>query len=426
MKKMLTHNLSLKLCSLVLAFVLWFLIVQIDNPRESKSFTNIPVQIRNTSLLGQENKVYQVLDDSDVLNKVTVVAPRSVIEQLRASDITAYADVRSLTELNTIEIKFDVAGVDSVSGSHGFVQLNVEDKMTKWIRVASSCIGDPAEGYQVTDVRLQQNSIEVSGPKSVMSTIEYAKAEMSVQGQAANLTANVPVKLYDKSDNVISEENLVKSSDFVYMTVEILATKTVPIDAKPKGEAAEGYRATGEITIDPAEVTLAASPAALAGVNKVYLSGDALDITGATDDVTFNLNLRDNRYISDTIKFADSTYKGDVKVSVEIKKIIEKKLDVPTYKISLGNIPTGYEAVLAEEDSKISVRVSGLEQQINSLSGNSISGRVDINSWMRSVNMTELGSGTFSIPVQINVPEGVEVLDDVSIRVLISKQEQEE
>ena len=258
MKKMLTHNLGLKLCSLVLAFVLWFLIIQIDNPRESKSFTNIPVQLRNEDLLAKEDKVFQVADDSNVISKVTVVAPRSVIEQLHASDITAYADMRSLTELNTIEIKYDVAGVDSVSGSHGFVQLNVEDRVTKWIRVTSYCIGEPAEGFQITDTKLQQNSIEVTGPKSVISEIEYAKAEINVQGQSSDLTANVPVKLYSKEDRVISGDNLTKNSDSVYMTVEILATKTVPVEVKVKGDAAEGYMATGEITVEPAEVTLAA------------------------------------------------------------------------------------------------------------------------------------------------------------------------
>ena len=426
MKKMLTHNLGLKLCSLVLAFVLWFLIIQIDNPRESKSFTNIPVQLRNEDLLAKEDKVFQVADDSNVISKVTVVAPRSVIEQLHASDITAYADMRNLTELNTIEIKYDVAGVDSVSGSHGFVQLNVEDRVTKWIRVTSSCIGEPAEGFQITDTKLQQNSIEVTGPKSVISEIEYAKAEINVQGQSSDLTANVPVKLYGKDDKVISGDNLTKNSDSVYMTVEILATKTVPVEVKIKGDAAEGYMATGEITIEPAEVTLAARQATLAGINRVYLYGDSLDISGATDDVTFNLNMRDNHGISDNIKFADSSYKGDVKVIVEIKKIIDKKLDVPTYKINLVNIPSGYEAVLAEEDNKISVRVSGLEQLITSLTGNGVTGRVDVGNWMRNMDISELRSGTFSLPIQMTVPDGVEVLEDVSIRVMISKQETEE
>lgn len=424
MKKMLTHNLGLKLGSLVLAFVLWFLIVQIDNPRESKSFNNIPVQLRNTNLLAQENKVYQVLDNTDVVGRVTVVAPRSIVEQLRASDITAYADMSKLTELNTIEIYYDVAGVDSIDGSHDFVQLNVEEKATRWLRVICSCAGEPAEGYTVTETKLQQTQIEVTGPKSVVDTISYAKVEMNVSGAVSDLSANAPVKLYDKEDHVISEETLTKNVNYIYTTVEILATKTVPVEAKITGEPEEGYMMTGEVTIEPAEVTLAAKQFSLAGMTRVYLTGDALDITGATEDKTITMNMRG--VLADGVKFADSAYRGDVKITVGVKKVVDKKMDIPTYRIALTNIPAGYEAVLAEEDTKISVRMKGLEQLINELSGSSISGKVDVTKWMRSVDASELGSGTFSMPVELKVPEGVEVLEDASIHVMISKQEQEE
>ena len=74
MKKLLTRNLGLKLASLVLAFVLWFLVAQIYDPKDTVTFNNIQVRLINTDLLEQEGKVYEVLDNSNLV-RVTVTGP---------------------------------------------------------------------------------------------------------------------------------------------------------------------------------------------------------------------------------------------------------------------------------------------------------------------------------------------------------------
>ena len=68
MKKKLTHNLGLKLISLALAFVLWYLVVQIIDPTDSMRFSNVQVKLVNTELLEQQGKVYEVLDDTDTVS----------------------------------------------------------------------------------------------------------------------------------------------------------------------------------------------------------------------------------------------------------------------------------------------------------------------------------------------------------------------
>ena len=118
MKKKLTHNLGLKLLSLALAFVLWFLVIQIENPKDTTTFTNIPVKLINTELLDEQNKVYEVMNNTDTLRRVTVKAARSITDQLRAEDIVAEADVSRITDINTVAINFYVqnAAVDSIEG----------------------------------------------------------------------------------------------------------------------------------------------------------------------------------------------------------------------------------------------------------------------------------------------------------------------
>ena len=156
MKKALTRNLGLKLASLVLAFVLWFLVAQIYDPKDTVTFNNIQVRLINTELLDEEGKVYEVLDNSNLV-RVTVTGPQSIVKsELRRSDIVAEADMSKLTDINTIAITYYCENVSNdsveIKGNHDSVRLSVEDKTSKWIKLESNTIGEVASGYMIGNV----------------------------------------------------------------------------------------------------------------------------------------------------------------------------------------------------------------------------------------------------------------------------------
>ena len=187
MKKKIFHNWGLKLASLLLAFVIWFLVAKFGDPIVSVTFPNVRVSLTNTELLDNENKVFEILDNTDTV-RVTVRIPTSMRSQLRASDIVAEADMNKLTDINTIGISYYVPNVDadSISGDHDFVRLSVEERMTKWIRVQSKILGEVAEGYMVAGTIYDQTLIEISGAKSVVEKVSYAGVEIDVSGATSN------------------------------------------------------------------------------------------------------------------------------------------------------------------------------------------------------------------------------------------------
>ena len=89
--KTLTNNIWLKVLALVLAFVLWVLVAQINNPVRTLTYNNVKVTLVGTDVLDAEGKVYQVLDNTDTA-KVTVRAPESIISSITAADISAVAE----------------------------------------------------------------------------------------------------------------------------------------------------------------------------------------------------------------------------------------------------------------------------------------------------------------------------------------------
>jgi len=419
MRKKLLRNWGLKLASLALAMVLWFVVVQIEDPSDTKTFSNITVKLTNTDLLRQENKVYEILEKTDVVS-VTVQAPRSIIGQLRASDIVAEADVSKITDINTIAINCyvqNVEGVDSVRPNRDFVRLSVEDKRTRWVKVVYGTVGEVAESYIVSAVTPDQTQIEISGPKSVVDRVSTANVEIDVTGATTNLAANVvDIRLLDKEGNEVEQDNISKNVNYVRMVVEVLATKQVPVEVNYSGIPAEGYMVTGDAMCDPGQVTIAATTHVLSGIQKIVIPEESLIISGATGDVEEMINLKD--YLPDNVKLADSGFNGKVTASVKIEPIVEKVLEVPVGNVSIVNVPEGVTAELPAERELYELKVSGLAEYVNGLRPAEMRGIIDVTAWMEARGITELSPGVHSIPITFGKSEEI-TLEEIDERVTV-------
>lgn len=424
MRKKLTHNLGLKLASLVLAFILWFLVVQIDDPKETDRFSNVQVKLINTELLEKEGKVYEVLDNTDKVT-VTVTAPRSILKELRASDIVAEADVSKLTDINTIAINFYIENVETnyIKGDHEVVRLSVEDKKSKWIKLVSNTVGDVADGYIVSNVSLDQTNIEISGPESAVSQVDYAAVDISVTGATASLSANVEIQLYDAEGNPVDNKSIKKNVDSAHMTVEVLATKDVPVEIQYMGVPADGYMATGVVESSHATVKIAGTSSTLASVSSIVVPEDRMNITGETSNMVDIINLKD--YLPDNIKFADKKFDGKITATVYIEPIVEKELRIPVSNVTIVNLPEGFAAELPEDLESYKLTVSGLNEFIEPLQQNVMTGLIDIGAWMADEEIEELKVGTYTIPVTFGLSEDVTMKTPVTVVVKITTVEEE-
>lgn len=419
MKKKILNNWGLKLGSLVLAFAIWFLVVQIDDPKESKTFTGIPVTMTNVQLLDQQNKVYEVLDNTDTI-RVTVRAPQSVIDNLRASDIVAEADMSKLTEINTIVISLRVLNndVDSIRCNPDVLKLNVEDRSSKWIGVRYGSVGEVAEGYMVASVQPDQTRIEVSGPASAVEQISYASVEIDVSGATADVSANVEIALYNSEGVLLDLPSVTRNMNYVRMAAEVLAVKEVPIILNTTGSPAEGFLTTGVIESDRSAVKIAGSASDLANVSSINIPAEELDISGAESDVTATIDLRE--YLPANIRLADSDFSGRIKATVYIQPEVKKVLEVDHEKIRVVNVPEGLEVQLPENaDKNYELNVSGLEAAISALPTGTMGGTVDIAAWMKKENMEELAPGVYSVPVSFSLSDDINIENPMYIRITV-------
>ena len=419
MKKALTRNLGLKLASLVLAFVLWFLVAQIYDPKDTVTFNNIQVRLINTELLDEEGKVYEVLDNSNLV-RVTVTGPQSIVKsELRRSDIVAEADMSKLTDINTIAITYYCENVSNdsveIKGNHDSVRLNVEDKTSKWIKLESNTIGEVASGYLIGNVTLDQTNIEVTGPKSAISQVDHAGVDINVTDSTSSLSANVDIKLYDADDNELTLESVKKNVYSAHMTVEVLATKEVPVEIEYMGVPEDGYMATGEVESSVPTVRIAGTASALVGISAITVPEDRMNITGQSSDLVDIINLKE--YLPSNVRLANKSFDGKITATVYIEPIDTKDLTIPADNISITGVPDGMEAEVTSTAEEYNITVSGLTRDVSILRDSSVTGVLDLNQWMEDNGLEELTPGNYTIPVTFNLSEDITVDTDVNIHI---------
>lgn len=420
MRKKIFRNGGLKLGSLVLAYLLWLLVKQFGDPVESATFRGIPVTLTNTELLDEQNKVYQVLDNTDTVT-VTVRAPGSIIDDLAASDIVAIADMSKLTEINTIAISFSVQNgdtVDNIRGNPDVLRLNVEDRSTKPVNVSYNVVGEVADGYIVAGVQQDQNRIQVTGPESQVSQIRYANLEIDVSGATSDVSGYVDIQLYDAEGNLLNLPNVTKSVNSVHLKVEVLAAKEVPVIVNYTGLPADGFLTTGVVQCDPSTIMIAGALSDLNRVSAITIPAENLDITGATDNVVRSIDIR-SLVTASGVRLADSSFNGIVTATVYIEPEVERTLEISSGSISILNVPEGVRARRGETESRYQLVISGLEADISQITEEMLGASVDLAAWMEEKNLEELLPGEYQIPVTFNLPGSVTPENTVTMQVII-------
>lgn len=414
-KEWLLKDWGLKIVSIILAVLIWFLWIQIENPTKSKDFSNIKVTITNEDALDLESKVYKVLGNSDTI-RVTVTAPKTVIDSLTADDIIAEADASDL-ENGEIPIKLSLAGdttYDSIKANNDVISFSIEDRARKYVNLYSNAEGEVAENYFYNGTTLAQNMIEISGPESEVSRVSYGRVNIDISGASVPLSANMEIELCDEDGKVLNLPNVKKQSDYVQVNVSVLATKRLVVYAGKTGEPAEGYIYSGKISISPEVIPVAGDSYALSSAGRISIT-DPVDISGADKDVEKVVDI--SPYLPNDLLFADSDFDGLATVTVYIEPKAYRDIFIPKENIKLAGIPAGREAEILSDG--VHVTLSGLAEELDSLDESTIIAIADIEAWINTNNITDLAAGVHSIPLSFDLTGSLKAADEVHLQVNI-------
>ena len=424
---MITNNFGLKLLAIVISCGLWFMVDSSTDPVERKVFNNIPVEIINTELITNEGKVYEVLDGTDTVN-VTAIGKSSVFDYVSRDDLKAVADLSELTFMNTVGIRVSSARNNSeleFRTNIDNVKLAIEkmDRDQKVINVSTS--GEPASGYVVGGITPSQNVVRYSGPESLINQIDHIDAVININGYSSDINTTADLKIYDADNNEIKNSSIKLNITTVDVAVSILATKIVPLSFVVPDEPASGYVVNGEMLSVPETVVIAGRSGVLDGVSRIVVSDPALSVEDLTESKTAIVNIR--KYLPTGVQFADSSFNGNVSVTIGIEPLVTKELKVPSRNFAAGNTPENLNVTLkeAKEQETYTIRISGTSAAVEAVQEESVIGVVDMDSLLQKLELTEWSAGVYQGDLTFNLPDTVTLEKPYQMTVVLEEIEQE-
>lgn len=314
------NNVGLKIFALAFAFILWLLVTNYNDPVIETRIYDVPVKLLHTDLILGNNRLYSVVDNSDVISMVSISGSRSVLDLIRTEDVTATADVANMTDDGMVPITVSVnkfsASVDSVRSSSAFVELLIEDSATSVFTLETDTVGTVGEDYVLGSIRLEQNQVRVTGPASQVSSVERAVATVVVSGATENITTYSDIVLYDADGSQVSDTNMTMNIYSVRLTAEVLPVREVEIRFSTQGVPGAGYVLSGRNSSDPATVRIAGTASALKNVTGIEIPSSELNVTGLRQSLVKTVNLA--TYLPDGTSFADERFDGKATIRIGI------------------------------------------------------------------------------------------------------------
>ena len=373
MKHKLFDDWGLKLGSVVFAILVWFIVTNFNDPVVQFRVNNVKVSFRNTNVVTDQGQTFEVLNDSNVIDTVTVTGPRSVIDALGEENIVAIADFNDLTLQNTVAIKLSTnkysTQIESIKGSIDTVQLNIENLKTKTLALRTVTSGTVSEGYTIGDVTTDENQVRISGPESLVDGIVRAEVNVPVTGFSQDIITDVDIVLMDADGNAVSSGYISSNISKVRVKVELLQTKRVNLQFESSGIPADGYEATGVITCEPESILVAGRASILQNLDTITID-EPVNITGQAGNMMTLVDVSGK--MPSGVRIADTSFDGKVSVTVYIDHTSTRVIQLDSDDISFINVPEGYEVELVDPEGKYNVTVVGLQKNLDALSTDNI------------------------------------------------------
>ena len=413
--KRLTNNLGLKVLAALFAFILWVVVINVDEPVRTVPYT-VSVKTENEDYITSNGKYFELLDCNNTVT-FNVSAKRTYQEKLSNADFSAVADMEKIEYVDDSGIyrvpvtvscsKFSSNQV-TISSKQLYIEVAMEDRGTVQKRITATTTGNVADGCAIGEVSIvTTNLLKITGPSSVTSMIDTVEANINVEGMNSDVTDTVVPVLYDADRNVIDTTKLKLSINTVTVSAQILKTKDVPVEFATTGTVAKNYMVEG-IEYAPDTVRIKGEASVLNTVSKVTVPAEVLDVTNATGDVKTTVDI--SSYLPNGVSLVLAS-DAQIEVTVKIEPLVEKSFEIPVSALTVENLPENQEISFLLDS--LTVEIAGAESDMKKLSEDDIQGVIDASGLEKgehNVTVTilldeELYQTTSTITIPVNVKD---------------------
>lgn len=418
MKDAWKNNLGLKFAALLFSILLWWTVVNVDDPIDKKTFAT-DVELYNTDIITNQGLSYDIINLSN--NKsiiVTVKARRKVLESIKSSDIVATADFTEYNEKSgLVPIRVKVEGYEArceeVSAHPINLELKTEEIVTRTFPIQVVRVGNVREGYVLANMTPQPQSIQVSGPGSMVDRIVKVVAEVNVTGISDSGKLLSELIYYDTAENVLEKTTL--STDFdkigVYVDVSLWRTKDLTLKFDTSGiNTASGY-VFDRIEVEPQSIRVAGSDDIIIPMSQIEIGMEALALTDLKENQQIVVNMTE--YLPDGIILANQDV-SNVVVTIVVEKAGTKSIKIPARAIKVENASDKFD-ITYDGEQEVEIKFEGPNEELQLLTNSMVTATIDLKEYTEE--------GTYEVPVDVGEFENqCKYLGGATVQITLTKK----
>jgi YbbR domain-containing protein len=351
--------------AIVAAVAIWVYVVTFVNPATETTVRDVPVKLVNIEALESNNLT--VSPNQAFKIDVEVRGPRSELNNLEATDITAIADMTGFPAgENTVDVLVSVPNNIELVATHlEKISVVVEELISVTKPITLTYPEKFDEGIEPGFITMSPQEISVSGTRNMIDSIAVVRAEIDNKELSfGESTVTVGVTAYDKSGEIVYGVGY--SQDNIEVTARLCQTKEVPLEINVFGEPANARVITSQDI--PQTVTIRGSAYAISNISEI--TARDIDINNIEDTTIFTPDLN----LPNGVELADASQ--GLTVTVEIGGIEVKNIAFTSDIIKIEGLPDGYSAYI--NTGNISVTIYGSKEQIAGLETDDIKAFVDL------------------------------------------------
>ena len=431
MKHKWTNNLGLKVLSLLVSCLIWLVVTNTNDPESTQVYKNVPITIKNQDTITNANKTFTVVDGVDKIN-VYVTARKSIRAALNSGSFTVKADMENYNEaLGTVplEISCEDARIrqEDLRIIPSSLKINMEDKVEQNFGVAVVTTGKADKGYELGKTTIVSgDTIRIAGPQSLINIIGKVTILLDITNMNTDSTNLYPIRIEDKNGAALTEGQMsnleLKDSNGVSLQNNSAEVRTeiwkvyndIPLKANVTGEVAPGFKVSS-ITLSPQTINLVATEEAIDELGGELTLKDDISVEGLTETQDYTVDLNDTLNQYDSIRL-ETDISSAITVHVGIDEVGSKTFQMPISDIIMHNIPADKKLIFSPADTiSISVKTTDdTESGDIDIALDDITAEIDLKSC--EIN------GSYTLPVEITLPQGYELVNEVKIVVNIEEQ----
>ncbi len=383
--------------ALILAVLLWFYVVNLENPAQTTPF-DLTLDVRGTPPNLRLISPLPIVD-------VTIQAPENIMRNLSPEDVRLYIDLSEMSEgVHEVPIIIETSGLPRDSLTINIdpreVQVQLQLQVTRVFSIAVEVEGTPPLGYKFDPAQVTPRSVEVTGPQDALDRISRVLVPVNIEGQTSRVQGSRNPRALDAEGRDVTGVTFEPATVQVLVPIETyVRSKSVGVLPSVLGQPAAGYRVV-LLTADPNNVQICCTEEALGPVDNLNVV--PVPITGTTSTIITTTQL-----ILPAGVDLLPTQSREITITVQVEEF-QSAIALSVAPVAQG-VPPGYSAFVSPE--RVDVTLQGSINRLQQIAPENV--RV-------VANVSGLGAGAHQVSLQTILPEGVTLQSISADRVTVT------